>query len=543
MFVLGSTYLKLVKQLNLNIPAIDPSLLISRFASMLEFGEETQQVANDAIRLVQRFSRDWIFTGRRPAGICGAALILAARMNNFRRSIEEVVQVVKIADVTIKKRLEEFGETPTSQLTITDFRAVDLNEENDPPAFIEGVRKERLKREATEFSSRKKRKIRFASDSESSQEEEGSGADEQSRVSDESTPTRRRKAGKSSRSARRGLTDIAEEMEGLDQGDIPTGPEGLADTDDRFPVAEAGTVQPNADGDVDFSPDEQDEEDLLDSLATNEGALPAVPRKRGRPRKGASPVPDNRPKVDERTGQKLPPPDTRTAAEVAADEIESAQLANEIGEQLSSNKHFSVLEHELTEHQQARIKAAQEGRIPPRPVMVQDDPAQLGSTAGELDASLLDPTLASIDEVASAYDLAYSTYAAPPERHNNPDSQTSDKPPAVADADSNASEWANAARGNQIASTSAEPKYAPDLLDDLDEDELDEFILTEEEVRIKERLWMEFNKDYLANVAEKHMRAELDEKPFKKRERKVRRRRKHRDLPYLTYGSETAKTS
>jgi transcription factor IIIB 90 kDa subunit len=46
--------------------------------------------------------------GRRPAGICGAALLLAARMNNFRRSVEEIVQVVKIADTTLKKRLDEF---------------------------------------------------------------------------------------------------------------------------------------------------------------------------------------------------------------------------------------------------------------------------------------------------------------------------------------------------------------------------------------------------------------------------------------------------
>ena len=35
----------------------------------------------------------------------------------------------------------------------------------------------------------------------------------------------------------------------------------------------------------------------------------------------------------------------------------------------------------------------------------------------------------------------------------------------------------------------------------LDEDELDCFILTEEEVRIKERVWVEMNKDYLEGIA------------------------------------------
>ena len=35
----------------------------------------------------------------------------------------------------------------------------------------------------------------------------------------------------------------------------------------------------------------------------------------------------------------------------------------------------------------------------------------------------------------------------------------------------------------------------------LDEDELDRFILTEEEVRVKERVWVEINRDYLEALA------------------------------------------
>ena len=35
----------------------------------------------------------------------------------------------------------------------------------------------------------------------------------------------------------------------------------------------------------------------------------------------------------------------------------------------------------------------------------------------------------------------------------------------------------------------------------LDEDELDRFILTDEEVRIKERVWVEMNRDYLEAIA------------------------------------------
>ncbi|KAI5831915.1 cyclin-like protein [Schizophyllum commune Tattone D] len=151
-FELGHIYLQLVQTLCLRLPLVDPSHYISRFAALLEFGDETQRVANDAVRLVQRFDRDWMTRGRRPAGICGAALLLAARMNNFRRSVEEIVQVVKIADVTLKKRLEEFKNTPSGALTLADFRNVWLDEEVDPPAYTKGRQREEAARLAAQMA-------------------------------------------------------------------------------------------------------------------------------------------------------------------------------------------------------------------------------------------------------------------------------------------------------------------------------------------------------------------------------------------------------
>ena len=141
-FELGHTYLQLVHTLNLRLPLVDPSHFISRFASLLEFGEETPKVAADAIRIVQRFDRDWMSKGRRPAGICGASILLAARMNNFRRSMQEIVQVVKIADTTVKQRLSEFKKTPSGALTLADFRTVWLEDEMDPPAYTKGKERE-----------------------------------------------------------------------------------------------------------------------------------------------------------------------------------------------------------------------------------------------------------------------------------------------------------------------------------------------------------------------------------------------------------------
>ncbi|GAN02174.1 hypothetical protein MAM1_0018c01615 [Mucor ambiguus] len=134
-FTLGATFLKLCRVLNLSLPHVDPSLYISRFAVALDFGDYTQRVAQDAVRLTQRMDRDWITSGRRPAGVCGACLLMAARMNGFRRTTKEMTYVVKVADVTIQKRLYEFNQTESAQLSVHDFRTLWLEKRADPPSF------------------------------------------------------------------------------------------------------------------------------------------------------------------------------------------------------------------------------------------------------------------------------------------------------------------------------------------------------------------------------------------------------------------------
>lgn len=100
-----------------------------RFANRLEFGDKTHEVSMTAQRLVQRMKKDSIHSGRRPSGLCGAALLLAARMHDFSRKPNDIVRVVKIHESTLRKRLLEFGETPSSALTIDEFMSIDLEAE------------------------------------------------------------------------------------------------------------------------------------------------------------------------------------------------------------------------------------------------------------------------------------------------------------------------------------------------------------------------------------------------------------------------------
>ena len=61
---------------------VDPCLYLHRFAAKLgESKEKREAITNTALRLVASMKRDWMQTGRRPSGICGAALFIAAHIN------------------------------------------------------------------------------------------------------------------------------------------------------------------------------------------------------------------------------------------------------------------------------------------------------------------------------------------------------------------------------------------------------------------------------------------------------------------------------
>jgi len=145
-YELGRTYLRLSQALCINIPAMDPCLYVMRFAHKLEFGDKTHEVSMTALRLVSRMKKDWIHFGRRPSGLCGAALLIASRLHEFCRTVTDVIKVVKVHESTLRKRLTEFGETSASQLTLDEFMNVDLDamtEEMDPPSFKAARKKDR----------------------------------------------------------------------------------------------------------------------------------------------------------------------------------------------------------------------------------------------------------------------------------------------------------------------------------------------------------------------------------------------------------------
>ncbi|XP_031125975.1 transcription factor IIIB 60 kDa subunit-like isoform X1 [Ipomoea triloba] len=136
-YVLGAVYLQLCKLLSLEEHPIvqkpvDPSLFMHRYTNVLMKGDYKSCVSKRALQIVASMKRDWMQTGRKPGGICGAALYISALSYGFRYSRSDVVKVVHICEATLSKRLVEFETTDSASLTIEELecKAKEIEEEN-----------------------------------------------------------------------------------------------------------------------------------------------------------------------------------------------------------------------------------------------------------------------------------------------------------------------------------------------------------------------------------------------------------------------------
>lgn len=155
------------------IKAIIPEDLMYRFCDKLDFGDMTRDVAELAARFCQRMGLDWMVMGRRPSGICGACIFLASQVWGFRRTVREIVYVVKVTMHTIEQRLDEFKVVESSDLTIEDFLKQELLESrHDPPSFYRTQAEYIQKMEQRDAESGRKKRKRTVEDIDGEDEDE-----------------------------------------------------------------------------------------------------------------------------------------------------------------------------------------------------------------------------------------------------------------------------------------------------------------------------------------------------------------------------------
>ncbi|XP_024973892.1 transcription factor IIIB 60 kDa subunit isoform X1 [Cynara cardunculus var. scolymus] len=125
-YELGTVYLQLCKLLSLQDhpfvqKPVDPSLFMHRYTSGLIKGDGNKKVLNTALHLAVSMKRDWMQTGRKPSGICAAAIYVSSVLHGYNFSRADVVKAVHICEATLTKRLIEFENTKAGSLTIEEF--------------------------------------------------------------------------------------------------------------------------------------------------------------------------------------------------------------------------------------------------------------------------------------------------------------------------------------------------------------------------------------------------------------------------------------
>ncbi|XP_010464578.1 PREDICTED: transcription factor IIIB 60 kDa subunit-like isoform X2 [Camelina sativa] len=120
-YELGYVYLQLCEMLYITDgqnyeKLVDPSIFIPRFSNSLLKGTQHKAVVRTATAIIASMKRDWMQTGRKPSGICGAALYTAALSHGIKCSKSDIVNIVHICEATLTKRLIEFGNTESGNL-------------------------------------------------------------------------------------------------------------------------------------------------------------------------------------------------------------------------------------------------------------------------------------------------------------------------------------------------------------------------------------------------------------------------------------------
>ena len=427
-FKLGHTYSTLVEDLGLRekqgIGEINPEGLIYRFADELELGSDKAKVAEEAVQILKRMERDWMTPGRRPAGVCGAAIILAARMNNYRRTVRELVYIAKVADVTIMHRLDEFKYTESSKLTVTEFlnHGDQLERSCDPPAYYK------------QFLNKKRRHLKTNL---GTAEDEMSDQDSQRTVS-RSPSTVQAQRPKPSTRQREELDSQA-----MPPPPIPIDPALLEVSAQRLSELESSEVATGGNA----------------TRATGEVEQAGNKRKRGRP-----------------PGTKNKPPPTPTATQL----IEENEMESEINSLLEDAR---TLSQATALHEELNTIAS---RSPPP---TQEDQV--------LSSNTLQETLQGKLPNAVADDMEEQILETT-EPNSPPDTQLVDKRP------------------ERVKTTQALLAKIPDtaiISEDefADDPEIEDCLLTQAEIEIKERIWVHENAEYLRAKQAKLVKKQLAE--------------------------------
>jgi len=97
-------YRLLLRELNIRVPVPKAQFRVSKIASKVELGEETQR---KAVEILGEADLLKITVGKDPMGLAASALYLACIMNGERRTQKVIAEAAGVTEVTVRNRYQE----------------------------------------------------------------------------------------------------------------------------------------------------------------------------------------------------------------------------------------------------------------------------------------------------------------------------------------------------------------------------------------------------------------------------------------------------
>ncbi|GAU99405.1 hypothetical protein RvY_10415 [Ramazzottius varieornatus] len=154
---LRKTVRDLVLCLSIEMPSQDLVRQVERLCYQL-IGDSWlfTKVRDRAETIVQRMKKDWLDSGRKPAGVTAAAIVIASRTFNVEIDLEKLISLAKISIGTVKKRMVEFSKTESAQLVPTEFETSKFERARVHPAVAQRLANDEKATEESLASSDKK---------------------------------------------------------------------------------------------------------------------------------------------------------------------------------------------------------------------------------------------------------------------------------------------------------------------------------------------------------------------------------------------------
>ncbi|GJY46432.1 Brf1-like TBP-binding protein [Tanacetum coccineum] len=95
---------------------VDPSLYMHRYTSALLGKKNNKNVLNTALRLAVSMKRDWMQTGRKPSGICAAAIYVSSLLHGYKFTKTDVIEEFNQNAMDYEKEMRSCKQPSTNVL-------------------------------------------------------------------------------------------------------------------------------------------------------------------------------------------------------------------------------------------------------------------------------------------------------------------------------------------------------------------------------------------------------------------------------------------